>query len=417
MRCAKARSGEIHARSPRYGLVVPTELSRRLAALYGCVLVVMIGFGITLPVMPLYVERLALGADATPARASFHTGLITAAYPLTQLLLAPLWGKLSDRIGRRPLVLIGIAGFAVTQVLFGVARGLPLLYMARVLGGALAAALVPAATAAVSDLTRDDDRARGIAHLNTAIGLGTVIGPAFGAILARRDLHLRFASDHVAFDSFSVPFVAAALLAMIALLAAAFTLRETRPTAASTAIEAARDPQRVHRLLAAAMASYIGISIFEATFALFAVARYDFGPGAIAAAFMECSMVMIAAQLATPRLARRFGERRLLPLGFAAMSAGLVGLVIVRVPALAYLAVFPLGAGMAFVGPMLTSEVTRHRAHHVGAALGLQQAAQSLGQVAGAVLGTLLFGWNAPAPYLVAASILAGTGVLMLVRR
>jgi DHA1 family multidrug resistance protein-like MFS transporter len=165
------------------------------------------------------------------------------------------------------------------------------------------------------------------------------------------------------------------------------------------------------------MASYIGISIFEATFALFAVARYDFGAGDIAAAFTECSVVMIGAQLATPRLARRFGERRLLSLGFAAMSAGLVGLVIVRAPALAYLAVVPLGAGMAFVGPMLTSEVARNRAHHVGAALGLQQAAQSLGQVTGALLGTLLFGWNAPVPYLVAASILAGTGALVLVRR
>ena len=393
------------------------EVTRRLAAVYGCVLVVMIGFGITLPVMPLYVERLALGADATPARAAFHTGLITAAYPLTQLLFAPLWGKLSDRVGRRPLVLIGIAGFAVTQALFGVARGLPLLYVARVLGGALAAALVPAATAAVADLTQENERARGIVRLNTAIGLGTVIGPAFGAVLARRDVHLRVASEHVALDSFSVPFVAAALLAVVALIAAATTLRETRAAIASSGHEAPQGLQRVHRLLAAAMASYVGISIFEATFALFAVARYDFGAGAIAAAFTVCSVVMIGAQLATARLARRFGERSLLSVGFVAMSAGLVGLVIVRAPTLAYLAIVPLGAGMAFVGPMLTSEVTRNRAQHVGAALGLQQAAQSLGQVAGALLGTFLFGWTASMPYLVAASLLIGTGVLVQMRR
>ena len=96
---------------------------RRLAALFACVLIVMIGFGITLPVMTFYIERLAVDAGATPGRVATHIGLITAAYPLTQLVFAPLWGRLSDRIGRRPLMIVGIFGFALSQALFGIASG------------------------------------------------------------------------------------------------------------------------------------------------------------------------------------------------------------------------------------------------------------------------------------------------------
>jgi predicted MFS family arabinose efflux permease len=162
------------------------------------------------------------------------------------------------------------------------------------------------------------------------------------------------------------------------------------------------------------MASYVGISIFEAIFALFAVARYGFGAGEIAAAFIECSLITIAAQFVTPALACRIAEWRVLFVGLLAMSVGLLALVVVHVPFLVYVAVAPLGAGMAFVGPMLTSEVSKHESRHVGAALGFQQSAQGLGQVAGGLLGMMLFGWRVPAPYVVAALILAGTGVVTI---
>ena len=104
----------------------------------------MIGFGITLPVLPFYVERLALESGATPGRVAFHIGLMTAIYPLTQLVSAPIWGRLSDRIGRRPLIFIWIVGFAVTQALIGLATGVGVLYGARIADGALSSAMLPA---------------------------------------------------------------------------------------------------------------------------------------------------------------------------------------------------------------------------------------------------------------------------------
>ncbi len=389
------------------------SMPRGLTTLFACVLIVMVGFGIALPVMPLYVERLALASGSTPGSAPFHIGMITAVYPLTQLVFAPLWGRLSDRIGRRPLVVVGIAGFAVTQALFGIASGLALLYGARIVGGALSSALIPAASAYVADLTSEEQRGRGIASLNTAVGLGTVIGPALGALFVRRDVHVRVFSEHVVFDGFSVPFFAAAGFAIVALVAALVTLRESHVPRldADAAVVAAR-PKVVRRLLGAVLASYIGISIFETTFALFAVARFGLDAGGIAVAFTECGATMIVAQFAGPVLARWIGERWVVALGFAAMSAGLVALVAAHADVVVYVAVIPLGAGMALVGLTLTSQVSKHEPRRVGAALGLQQGVQSVGQVVGAMAGTLLLGWSTPAPYVVAAMLLGGVAVM-----
>ena len=388
-------------------------MPRGLTTLFACVLIVMVGFGIALPVMPLYVERLALASGSTPGSAAFHIGMITAAYPLTQLVFAPLWGRLSDRIGRRPLVVVGIAGFAVTQALFGIASGLALLYGARIVGGALSSALIPAASAYVADLTGEEQRGRGIASLNTAVGLGTVIGPALGALFVRRDVHVRVFSEHVVFDGFSVPFFAAAGFALVALVAALVTLRESHvPRPEADAVVVAARPKVVRRLLGAVLASYIGISIFETTFALFAVARFQLDSRGIAAAFTECGATMIVAQLAGPVLARWIGERWVVVVGFLSMSAGLVALVAAPTDAVVYVAVVPLGAGMALVGLTLTSQVSKHESRRVGAVLGLQQGVQSVGQVVGAMAGTLLLAWSTPAPYVVAAMLLGGFAVM-----
>ena len=106
--------------------------SKHLFVLLACLFVVMIGFGITLPVLPFYVERLALAAGATQQLVAIHIGLLTGVYALGQLFFAPVWGRWSDRIGRKPLILIGIGGYVIAQVLYGLATSLWLLYAARI---------------------------------------------------------------------------------------------------------------------------------------------------------------------------------------------------------------------------------------------------------------------------------------------
>ena len=140
----------------------------------------MIGLGITMPVLPFYVERLALAEGATRQAVVMHVGWLTGVYALMQLIFAPVWGRWSDRIGRRPLILIGIAGYVVAQVLFGLATSLWLLYAARILGGMLSSATLPVSAAYVADMTTDEERGRGMAWLGTAVSLGFVVGPALG---------------------------------------------------------------------------------------------------------------------------------------------------------------------------------------------------------------------------------------------
>lgn len=120
---------------------------------------------------------------------AIHVGLLTGVYALGQFFFAPVWGRLSDRTGRRPLVLVGIGGYVIAQVLFGLATSLWLLYAARILGGILSAATLPVSAAYVADMTADEERGRGMAWLGTAVSLGFVVGPALGGTLSRRDLH------------------------------------------------------------------------------------------------------------------------------------------------------------------------------------------------------------------------------------
>ena len=381
-----------------------SPMRRKLFALYACVLVAMIGFGVALPVMPLYVERLALDTDATDDRVWLHVGAVTAAYPLMQLVFAPVWGSLSDRIGRKQLVVVGVVGVAVTQTLFGLATGLPLLYGARFVGGALSAALVPAASGYVADLTGADERADGLAHLSLAVAAGGVIGPALGALLVDTNVHVVVLSRHFVFDGFSVPFAAAALLAVLALALAVLTL--DRSTAAVASHEpVARGHVRV--LLAIGLASYVSIAMFEATFALFGATRFDLGPRQIAIVFSECGLLMVGAQLVTPSLARATTERFVVGIGLILMSVGFVAMLTTRAAVMPYIAVAPLAVGMTFVGPTLTWELSRVRPGQVGSVLGVQQAVQALGNVAGAVLGIWLLRWKAFAPYAFAALLLA----------
>ena len=122
-------------------------MKKHLFVLLACLFVVMIGFGITLPVLPFYVQRLALAAGPPQQSIVLHVTLVAGVYSLMQLIFAPVSGRWSDRIGRRPLILFGIAGHVVAQVMFGLATSLWLLYAARIVGGVLSSATLPVSAA------------------------------------------------------------------------------------------------------------------------------------------------------------------------------------------------------------------------------------------------------------------------------
>ncbi len=389
-------------------------VSKHLFVLLACLFVVMIGFGIALPVLPFYVERLALSAGATRQSVAIHVGLLTGVYALGQLFFAPVWGRLSDRIGRRPLILIGIGGYVIAQILFGLATSLWLLYATRILGGILSSATLPVSAAYVADMTSDKERGRGMAWLGTAVSLGFVVGPALGAPLSRRDLHFTTRYGHLLLDSFSVPFFAAAALGLLALFAALRWLPESLPAQGPHAADETMqtDWRGVARslgpLLGLALVGQFALAIFEATFALFAQARFNYGPGAVGAVFVVCGLVMTVFQVgAVGFLAGRVSEIYQIGAGFGLMEASIALLVLARTTFFVFVFVGLLALGTALIAPNLAALISkRGGSRRVGAALGVQNAANSLGQASGPLLGGMLFIWQINAPYLLTGALL-----------
>ena len=390
-------------------------MKKRLLVLLACLFIVMIGFGITLPVLPFFVERLALAEGASRESVALQVGLLTGAYPLMQLFFAPVWGRWSDRLGRKPLVIIGVAGYVVAQVLFGIVTSLWLLYAARVLGGILSSAMLPVAAAYVSDVTTEEERGRGMAWLGTAVSLGVVVGPALGGTLSRRELHFSARYGHFLIDGFSLPFFAAAFLGLLALIAALRWLPESLPA------RLARNPNKLERverrklrrrlgpLLVLSLVGQLGLASFEATIPLYAQRMFNYGPVEVGMIFVVCGLVMSLFQAgAVGYLTGRVTEVYQIGVGFSLMGASLLLLAAARTTFIVFSLVGLLALGMALIAPNLSTLISkRGGSHNAGTALGTQNAANSLGQASGPLLGGALFGWWIGAPYVL-------TGVLLL---
>lgn len=394
-------------------------IGKRLFVLLACLFVVMIGFGITLPVLPFYVERLAQAEGVSPEAIVMHVTLLTAVYPIGQLVFAPIWGRWSDRTGRRRLLLMGMAGYVIAQILFGLATTLWLLYAARILGGILSSATLPVSAAYVADATTEGERGRGMAWLGTATSLGFVVGPALGGLLARRDLHVTARYGHLKIDGFSIPFFAAAGLGLVTLAAAIRWLPESLPASAHRSGSAEPDLRTLVRslspLLGLALVAQFALAMFEATFALHAQAVLNYGPAEVGAVFVVCGLVMAVFQLgASGFLAGRIGAMGQIGMGLALMGTSLAVLMMPRRMFSVLAVVGVLALGMALIAPNLAALIsTRGGSRRAGTALGAQNAANSLGQASGPLVGGALFIWQMNAPYLISGGVLVGIALVI----
>jgi MFS transporter, DHA1 family, multidrug resistance protein len=393
-------------------------MSKHLFVLLACLFVVMIGFGITLPVLPFYVQRIALEAGAARQSIVMHVTLLTGVYSLMQLVSAPLWGRWSDRIGRRPPILIGMVGYIVAQVMFGLSTSLWLLYAARIAGGILSAATLPVSAAYVVDMTTKEKRGRGMAWLGTTASLGVVVGPALGGLLSRRDWHFNWSAGHFKIDSFSAPFFAAALLGLLALLAAVRWLPESLPKLLAqdspiNRIEMKKVDwgsllRKLFPLLALTFAGQVALTMFAGTIALFAQAKFAFGPAEVGYVFVVCGSVMTVFQAGgVGFLSGKISELIQVGAGFAVMGTGIALLAAAQTASLVFVFVALLALGMSFIAPNLAALISKRGGERqAGASLGIQDAANSLGQSIGPLLGGVLFIWQPNAPYLLSGALL-----------
>jgi DHA1 family tetracycline resistance protein-like MFS transporter len=345
------------------------------ATIWTTVALDLVGFGIILPILPLYAER--FGASPTTV------GLLLASFSIAQLLFAPVWGAVSDRIGRKPVLVLSLVGTAVGSLVTGLAGSLPLLFLGRILDG-MSGASVSVAQASVADLAPPQERARLFGLLGAAFGVGFVAGPALGALAALGGARL--------------PFLVAAGVAGVNAVAALRRLPETHVDRGAAAVDDLRStvskpPSGLSRLLLIAFFSLVAFSAFEATFALFGERRLSFGPASTGVVFTAVGLVLVAVQttLVRPTVAR-LGESTTLRAALVVNAAGLALLAAVHSWFLLVPALLALVVGQGLAQPSLTSVVSgRARAGQRGRALGIQQSAGGLARVVGPIAGGLAF--------------------------
>jgi len=399
--------------------------SSRMVTILFTLFIIALGYGVILPILPFYTERLALGSGASFEEITYHIGFLTSVYPFFQMFFAPLWGRWSDRIGRRPLIIIGVLGFIVMQVLIGLSTSIWMLYLARIVGGIFTSAVIPVSYALVSDLTTKDNRANGIAFAGTAYSLGIVAGPFIGGVLSQSNFHLNFKFGHFLINDYSVPFF---FLAFIGVILMGFVWKGLKESGGNqkSKIEQNSDPmnwlEMVQNLLPLLMLSFfyqVTLTLFEAVFSIYSKNELQFDAISIGYGFMICALVMALLQpiAVSKRMKDKISWTNQIILGFLIFGSGILMLLLANQLTLVLITIGFLATGGAFIIPNITSRISINGDKSSGSALGIQKSTDSLGQVIGPILGSWLFTINGSFPYLLTGMTVIFVSFLLFVNR
>src|SRR5437660_9304426 len=283
--------------------------------LFLIVFVDLVGFGLIIPLLPFYGERFA----ASPQQVT----ILLAVYSLMAMIAAPLWGRLSDRIGRRPVLMASMLAAAVAYLWLGLASALWMLFAARALAGACAGNIA-AAQAYIADVTPPERRARGMGMIGAAFGLGFIIGPALGGIVAGNEL---------ATADLETPGLIAAGLSFAAFLGVVLFLPESLPTAVRArqsrsriaVLQSVLQRPMLDRLVAVFFLVILAFAGMESTFAMWAMRQFGWGPAQVGYALTLVGLLSAIMQGGLIGiLARRCGEERLMLGGLALIALGLL---------------------------------------------------------------------------------------------
>jgi DHA1 family multidrug resistance protein-like MFS transporter len=382
-------------------------MNRRNILLLATVLaVVMLGFGMVMPVFPFYIE--SMGASGR------ELGLLLAISPFLQLIFSPIWGSISDRRGRKPVLAAGILGYGLSLLFYGLATQLWQLFIIRAAGGILSAATMPTTYAYISDSTSEESRTGGIGALGAAAGLGMILGPGVGGWLAA--------------DSLSTPFFITGAIALFTLLLIFLFLPESLPASArqraSQGTES-RLPWRAWRhiatgpvgiLLFLAFLTSFALTNFQGIFGLYILEKFDYGPQEAGWALTVMGVVAILAQgvIAGP-LSKRWGETPIIKLTLLLSAFTFVLLLMANTYATVLLTTGLFALPNALLRPAVVALTSKAAPQQQGVLMGLNNSANSLGRVVGPIWAGFVFDINLNAPYLSGALLmLAGFAVSLI---
>jgi DHA1 family multidrug resistance protein-like MFS transporter len=380
-----------------------TNNRKNLAILSLTLGVVMLGFGMVMPIMPFYVE--SMGASAT------DLGLLVAISPFIQLVASPLWGSVSDRRGRKPVLAVGLLGYGLSMLFFGLATELWMLFVARGLGALLSAATMPTTMAYVSDSTSERERGGGMGALGAATGLGMVLGPALGGLLGS--------------ESLSTPFFLTAAVCLLTLLLVLLFLPESLPAGArrQTAIRATPATQvrdlwqalfgPLGALLFMAFLVSFGLTNFQGIFGYYALKRFGYGTEEVGWILTVVGIVAALTQgVLTGPLTKRWGEATVIKATLLASAVTFALLLTANSLATVLLTTGLFTLPNALLRPAVISLTSKHAGGRQGAAMGLNNSFNSLGRVVGPIWAGFSFDLNYSLPYLSGAVVMF-TGFLI----
>ena len=411
-------------------MVEGKKYSREKAILLCGVFLVMTGFGMTLPVLPFYIEKLLSSGGISSKIVSLHVGLITAAFPFTQFFFSSYLGSLSDKIGRRPLILAGIAGFSISTFIFSLGGSILLLYISRLMAGIFTAGFVTATGACIADKTPNKKRGKNLALLSGVAGLGAVTGPLLGNLFSKVNMQFKLPFGQFILDKFSAPFVISAALTLVVFVLYVFFLQESLDTKEKNALQVVTKikvrllpnwkslNKTFILLLSLSFISQLALSMFEGTFALHSQRLFSFGSQQMSLVFIVCGSLMGLLQLGPVAwLIEKKGENVLLPFGFLFLGIGIFMLTTSTQMKWILIYVSFISMGMAILTPSLASLITKDSEKEYGASLGIFSSVNSLGQVVGVVLGGIIMIWFDHLAYWMIAAILLVVAYLVLPKK
>jgi MFS family permease len=386
-----------------------------MAVLMASVFTVSIGYGVVLPLLPYLIERL-LGTAADAAQVSRSTGLLTGLYTLALFLFAPAWGHMSDRYGRRIILLIGLIGFSATMLTFAFIENLTAVYAERFLSGMFAAAVTPGALATIGDLaTTDEARARRLTFVSLAGISGFLLGPMLGVFVARSAGSLLPIGGG---GALTLPLAGTAVLALLVAAAAAVTVPGVKRGDATPKRDRADlsvSHWLVPKLLILAFIVSAGVGVFEVGLALRGKQELGLTQHQIALMFTECSLVMFVVQsiVFSPWIKPNTTRWFIAP-ALAILAAGLFLVPRASDFTLTLAVIGAVAASAGILSPILTYWISIKAGKAQGAELGKQTAASSLGAAVGSAAGGLLFD-VAPLPHasFLLVTVLTVLGVLL----
>lgn len=369
---------------------------RNLTILFFTLVVIMLGFGMIIPILPFYIDSFGASGKAL--------GILMAIFATMQFIFAPIWGDLSDRYGRKPILMIGVLGNAISLLFFGLSTQLWMLFAARALAGSLSAATLPTAMAYIGDSTSDENRGGGMGMLGAAMGVGMVLGPGVGGWLAVKSL--------------SVPFFVAAGLSIVALVFIALVLPESLHEKDRRSSDGKlRGPHfgqmwralfsPIGFLLFLAFLLSFGLTNFEGVFGLYALGRYRYGPQQVGTILTVIGLTSAIVQGAlTGPVSKRWGEASVIKASLLASAIGFVIMLSANNFYTVMLTVSFFILSNAMLRPIVASLTSKRATGGQGVAMGLNNSFMSLGRIVGPIWAGFVFDFDINLPYLSGAAVM-----------